>query len=79
MVKFLVQNHFSVVGVRDVTFGMQMVEATSMSASGCAVSIEGVAPRFDPKLLTKLGVGAHSSPVITVMADPNYCRSTGVE
>jgi len=104
--RFLVRNHFSVLGVREVTFGMQMVEATSglcklrvaLSASRgwhrdlirgmmkpgehSFVVFRGKIYSEQPmlltitdflwyKLLTKLGVGVHPAPVITVMAEPN--------
>jgi hypothetical protein len=103
---FLVRNQFSVIGARNVTFGMQIVEAT---AGLCHLRVALSASRgwhrdlirsmMNPgeqtfvvfggkiypdqpmlltitdflwyKLLTKLGIGAHPTPVVTVMAEPN--------
>jgi len=104
--RFLVRNHLTVVGARDVTFGMQIVEATaglcrlrvvlsatrgwhrdlirSITQPGehTFVVFHGQIYPEQPmlltiadfrwyKLLTKLGVGAHPTPVMTVMAEPN--------
>src|SRR5262249_17722240 len=103
---FLFRNHFTIVGARNATFGMQIVEATAglcrlrvvLSASRgwhrdlirsitkpeerTFVVFHGKIYSEQPmlltvfdflwyKLLTKIGVGAHATPVMTVMADPN--------
>ena len=104
--KFLVRNHFDVVSAGNVTFGMQIVEATaglcrlrvvlsasrgwhrdlirSMTKPGerTFVVFRGNVYSEQPmvltvfdflqyKLLTKLGIGAHANPVMTVMAEPS--------
>jgi hypothetical protein len=106
VVRFLVRNHFTVVGARNVTFGMQIVEATagpcqlrvvlsasrgwhrdlirSMTKPGerSFVVFRGKIYSEQPmlltvfdflwyKLLTKIGLEAHATPVMTVMEEPN--------
>ena len=106
VVRFLARNHFTVVSARNVTFGMQIVEATaglcqlrvvlsasrgwhrdlirSMAKPGERIFVvfRGKIYPEQPmlltvsdflwyKLLTKIGVGAAATPVMTVMEEPN--------
>jgi hypothetical protein len=106
VVRFLVQNHFSIVRAGNATFEMEVIEATAglcrlqvvLSASRgwhrdlirtmmkpgeqTFVVFGGKIYPDQPmlltitdflwyKLLTKLGIGAHPTPVVTVMAEPN--------
>ena len=103
--RFLFRNQFTISAARNVTFGMQLVEATAgpcrlravLSASRgwhrdlirnmthpgerTFVVFRGKIYSEQPmlltisdflwyKLLTKLGIRAHATPVITVMAEP---------
>lgn len=105
VVNFLVRNHFAVVAAGNVTFEMDMVQATSglcrlrvvLSASRgwhrdlirtmtrpeerSFVVYRGKIYPEQPmiltvldflryKLLTKIGIAAHATPVLTIMAEP---------